>query len=417
MTISVWHNATLSTLCAFSNDSTSVNTDDSDWGLIRDGAIVTKDDLILWVGKYTELPEKFRELDIEINFNDLKGAVVTPGLIDCHTHLVYGGHRAYEFELRLQGASYEEIAKAGGGIRSTVQATRTSSDDTLFESAATRAKILMLEGVTTVEIKSGYGLSLMDEARSLRMARRLGTELPISVLTTCLAAHALPVEFTGRSDDYITEVCNWLPILQEEELIDAVDVFCDNIGFTYVQTQRVFEAAKTLQLPVKLHAEQLSDQDGAALAASYSALSCDHLEHLSAKGIAAMAKSGTVAVLLPGAFYFLRETKLPPVKALIQAGVPIAIATDHNPGSSPTLSPILMLNMACTLFKMTPNQALRGMTVNAAKALGLLDRGQLQIGKRADFAVWKIDHPRELAYWFGHNPCVGRVIGGVKDVI
>lgn len=415
MTTSLWHNATLSTLCDEATTSTltstSITKDDADWGLIRDGAIVTKDDFILWVGKEADLPLNY--LNSISQKHDLKGALLTPGLIDCHTHLVYGGHRAHEFELRLQGASYEEIARAGGGIRSTVEATRTSSDDLLFSGAAVRAQTLMREGVTTLEIKSGYGLSLVDESRCLKVAKRLGDELPISVKTTYLAAHAVPTEFTGRADEYIAEVCRWLPILHSEGLVDAVDAFCDNIGFTYAQTKRVFEAAKNLNLPIKLHAEQLSDQGGASLAASYGALSCDHVEYINDKGIAAMAKAGTVAVLLPGAFYFLRETKLPPVQSLLQAGVPIAIATDHNPGSSPTLSPLLMLNMACTFFKLTPNQAFKGMTVNAAKALGLKDRGLLQAGMRADFAIWQVDHPRELAYWFGHNPCINRVVAGV----
>lgn len=420
MTTILWHNATLSTLCneastsKLAPPSISMSKEDAEWGLIRNGAIITQNDLILWVGKETDLTTQF--LNLVTQKHDLNGALLTPGLIDCHTHLVYGGHRAHEFELRLQGASYEEIARAGGGIRSTVQATRASNDDLLFSNTAARAKALMREGVTTVEIKSGYGLSLVDESRCLRVARRLGIELPISVTTTYLAAHAIPAEFAGRSDEYIDEVCRWLPILHSEGLIDAVDVFCDNIGFSYVQTKRVFDEAKDLNIPIKLHAEQLSDQDGASLAASYGALSCDHLEHLNDKGIAAMAASGTVAVLLPGAYYFLRETKLPPVESLLQAGIPVAIATDHNPGSSPTLSPLLMLNMACTYFKLTPILAFRGMTVNAAKALGLKDRGLLQVGMRADFAIWQTDHPRELAYWFGHNTCITRVVAGVLTV-
>jgi imidazolonepropionase len=414
MTIALWHNATLCTLSKTTTTSEkNISTsDDIDWGLIFNGAILTRDGKILWVGEASTLPAQYLHSIFERH--DLNGALVTPGLIDCHTHLVYGGHRALEFEMRLQGATYEDIARAGGGIRSTVQATRSASDELLFSTASQRAKSLICEGVTTVEIKSGYGLSLLDEARSLRVARKLGEELPLSVQTTYLAAHAVPPEFTDRSDDYIDEVCRWMPLLEAEGLIDAVDAFCDNIGFSTVQAKRIFESAKKLNLPIKLHAEQLSDQDGANLAAAYGALSCDHLEHLSAKGIAAMAKAGTVAVLLPGAFYFLRETKLPPIQALLQAGVPIAIATDHNPGSSPTLSPLLMLNMACTFFKLTPSQAFRGMTINAAKALGLKDRGLLLAGMKADFAVWQVEHPRELSYRFGSNPCLSRVVSGVK---
>jgi imidazolonepropionase len=337
-------------------------------------------------------------------------------LVDCHTHLVYGGQRAREFELRLQGASYEDIARAGGGIRATVAATRSASADLLFSSARERALALMAEGVTTVEIKSGYGLDVWHEARCLRVARRLGAELPLTVRATCLSAHALPAEFEGRADDYIDAVCAWLPALHAEKLVDAVDAFCDHIAFSPAQTRRVFEAARRLGLPVKLHAEQLSDQGGARLAAEFAALSCDHLEHLSDDGVAAMAAAGSVAVLLPGAYYFLRETRLPPLAALRRAGVPIALATDHNPGSSPTLSPLLMLNMACTLFRMTPEEALRGMTVNGARALGLSDRGRLQAGLRADFAVWNLEHPNELSYWFGRNPCVRVVQGGQEHL-
>ena len=380
------------------------------WGWIEDGALLTEGDRIVWVGPDVDLPsapQAQRE-------HDLQGALVTPGLIDAHTHLVYGGDRAPEFELRLQGASYEEIARAGGGIRSTVASTRAASDDALFASAAARARALMAEGVTTLEIKSGYGLSAEHEARCLAVARRIGKELRLSVRTTSLAAHALPPEYAGRADEYIAQACAWLKAQQAAGLVDAVDAFCDTIGFTPAQTERIFQAALALGLPVKLHAEQLSDQGGAALAARYGALSCDHLEHLSADGIAAMRAAGSVAVLLPGAYYFLRETKLPPVQALRDAGVPIAIATDHNPGSSPCLSLLLMLNMACTLFRLRPEEAWRGVTVHAARALGLADRGQLAAGQRADFVIWDAQHPRELAYRFGHNPCLRVICAGLE---
>ncbi len=396
---SLWRHARLATLAG-----------PEPWGWEEAGALVTQGDTILWAGAEAELPPALCE-DLQAE-HDLGGAVVTPGLVDCHTHLVYGGQRAREFELRLQGASYEEIARAGGGIRSTVAATRAADEATLLAGARRRARTLMAEGVTTLEIKSGYGLSLQDEARCLTVARQLGRELPLTVRTTCLAAHALPPEFDGRADDYIDAVCSWLPQLHAQGLVDAVDAFCENIGFTPAQTRRVFEAARALGLPVKLHAEQLSDQGGAALAAEFGALSCDHLEWLSESGIAAMRASGTVAVLLPGAFYFLRETKLPPIAALRAQGVPMAISTDHNPGSSPGLSLQLMVHMASTLFRMTPEEAVRGVTVHAARALGLADRGTLAAGQRADFVVWDLEHPRELAYWFGHNPCRRVVAGG-----
>ncbi len=378
------------------------------WGWIERGAVLADGEHITWVGPESALPAG---LAVDAD-HDLGGALVTPGLVDCHTHLVYGGQRAREFELRLQGATYEAIARAGGGILSTVAATRAADDDSLFATARQRALALMAEGVTTVEVKSGYGLDAHHEARCLRVARRLGQDLPLSVRTTCLSAHALPPEFAGRPDDYIDAVCGWLPALHAEGLVDAVDAFCESIAFNPAQTARVFDAARALGLPVKLHAEQLSDQGGARLAASRGALSCDHLEHLSADGVAALAAAGTVAVLLPGAYYFLRESQLPPVAALRAAGVPIALATDHNPGSSPTLSPLLMLNMACTLFRLTPEEALRGFTAHGARALGLCDRGQLAAGQRADLAVWDLDHPDELSYWFGHQPCRRVVHGG-----
>jgi len=393
----LWRNARLATLA-----------EDTGWGLIDRGALLVEDGELRWVGAEEELPPGV-DLDAE---HDLDGMLVTPGLVDCHTHLVYGGQRAAEFELRLKGTSYEQIARAGGGIVATVTATRSASDAQLFESARERAQALMAEGVTTLEIKSGYGLDAEHEARCLRAARRLGEALPLTVRTTCLSAHAVPPEFAGRADQYIDAACAWLPRLHAEGLVDAVDAFCDRIGFTPAQTRRVFEAACALGLPVKLHAEQLSDQGGAQLAAQFGALSCDHLEYLSEAGVSAMAKSGTVAVLLPGAFYFLGETRLPPVSALRRAGVPIAVATDHNPGSSPTLSPLLMVNMACLLFRLTPEEALRGVTVNGARALGLRDRGRLAAGQRADFVAWRLEHPNELAYWFGRNPCARTVVGG-----
>jgi imidazolonepropionase len=291
-------------------------------------------------------------------------------------------------------------------------ATRAASDEALFASAKARALALMAEGVTTLEIKSGYGLTEHDERRCLMVARTLGVELPVTVKTTYLAAHAIPSEYEGRADDYIEALCGWMPGLQASGLVDTVDAFCEGIGFSNAQTRRVFEAARKLGLPVKLHAEQLSDQGGAALAAEFGALSCDHLEHLSGDGVRAMSAAGAVAVLLPGAFYFLRETKLPPIAALRAARVPIALATDHNPGTSPALSLLLMMNVACTLFKLTPEEALRGVTVSAARALGLTDRGALAIGQRADFAVWDLQHPNELAYWFGRNPCQRVIFGG-----
>jgi len=397
----LWHNARLATL-----------PNDTDWGLLDDGALLMQGERLAWVGRLDELPAQLRaSVVVE---HDLGGALVTPGLVDCHTHLVYGGQRAREFELRLQGASYEEIARAGGGIRSTVAATRSISDAELLSKARQRALALMDEGVTTLEIKSGYGLSLLDESRCLSVARQLGRELPVTVRTTYLAAHAIPPEFDGRADDYITAVCAWMPALHAAGLIDAVDAFCEHIGFTPAQTRRVFVAARALGLPVKLHAEQLSDQDGAALAAEFGALSCDHLEYLSEAGADAMRASGSVAVLLPGAYYFLRETQLPPVAQLRALQVPIALASDHNPGSSPGLSLLLMANMACTLFRMTPLEAVLGITAHGARALGLSDRGRLMPGQRADFAVWDLEHPNELAYWFGRNPCRRVVVGGVE---
>ena len=383
------------------------------WGWIERGAWLC-DTLgrLAWVGDEAALPaEAARAVESE---HELGGLLATPGLIDCHTHLVYAGSRADEFERRLRGASYADIARAGGGIRATVAATRAADDETLFALALGRARTLAREGVTALEIKSGYGLSLHDEARCLRIARRVGHELGLVVRTTCLAAHALPPEFEGRPDAYVEALCGWLPVLQEAGLVDAVDAFCEHVGFSPAQTRRVFEAARALGLPVKLHAEQLSDQGGAALAAGFGALSCDHLEYLGEAGVRALAAAGTVAVLLPGAYHFLGETRRPPVAALRDAGVPIALATDHNPGTSPTLSPLLMMNLACTLFRLTPDEALRGFTVHAARALGLqAGHGSLRPGLRADVALWAAEHPVELACHFGWDPGRGSLVGGV----
>jgi imidazolonepropionase len=337
---------------------------------------------------------------------DGDGGWITPGLIDCHTHLVYGGSRAHEFELRLQGATYEEIARQGGGIRSTVTATRKADENSLFKQSSLRLASLLREGVITVEIKSGYGLDLETELRMLRVARRLGESYPVTVVPTFLGAHALPPEYEGQSDRYVDFVCNEvIPQVAAQHLAVAVDAFCEGIGFSPEQTERVFKAAKKFGLAIKLHAEQLSDLQGAALAARYGALSADHLEYVSEEGVKAMADSGTVAVLLPGAFYFLRETKVPPIDLLRRHAVPMALSTDCNPGSSPVVSLLLILNMACTLFRLTPEEALAGITRNGARALGLLDTiGTLEEGKDADFVVWDIAEPAELAYHIGANP-------------
>lgn len=398
---------------------TMVPTDGHDpWGLVDDGAVLLEDGRLAAVGPRRDVQAVARAragADVPVRAVDLDGALLGPGLVDAHTHLVYAGDRAAEFERRLHGDSYEAIARDGGGIRSTVAATRAADDRTLFRLAAVRARALMAEGVTTLEVKSGYGLTEAHEARCLAVARRLAEELPVSVRTTSLGAHALPPEFAGRPDAYIDAVCAWLPAQAKAGLVDAVDVFCEGIGFTPSQTERVFRAARDLGLPVKLHAEQLSNLEGAALAARHGALSADHLEHLSDVGIAAMRDAGTVAVLLPGAFYVLRETRLPPVAALRAAGVPMALATDHNPGTSPALSLLLMLHMGCTLFRLTPEEAFAGVTVHAARALGLHDRGRLAPGQRADLAAWDLGHPRELAWQFGRNPCIARWHAGVPD--
>jgi imidazolonepropionase len=339
--------------------------------------------------------------------------LVTPGLIDCHTHLVFGGDRAHEFDLRLNGSSYEDIARAGGGIVASVNATRAASEEQLFAQSLPRAQALRADGVTTLEIKSGYGLDLDSERRMLRVARRIGRELGVSVRTSFLGLHALPPEYRDRRDAYVSLVCDTLlPALAAEGLVDAVDAFCESIGFSREETRRLFERAKQLGLPVKLHAEQLSDLDGAALVAEYGGLSADHLEHLGEAGIRAMAAAGTVAVLLPGAFYALRETKRPPIDLLRQHGVPMAIATDCNPGTSPLLSLRLAAGMACTLFRLTPEEALRGVTVNAARALGLHDRGTLAPGQRADLVIWNVKQPAALCYWIGGALVRTVLVGG-----
>ncbi|MEN2975537.1 imidazolonepropionase [Tistrella bauzanensis] len=382
------------------------------YGAIGDAAVAVKGDRIAWVGALCDLPDLPARLAAEVI--DGRGAWMTPGLIDCHTHLVYGGSRALEFEARLNGASYEDIARAGGGILSTVTATRGADEERLAAMALPRLDALLAEGVTTIEIKSGYGLETDTELRMLRTARRLGWMRPVDVRTTLLGAHALPPEFADDAEAYVDLVCDeMIPAAVAEGLADAVDAFCERIGFTADQTRRVFEAARRHGLPVKLHAEQLSDQKGALLAAGFGALSADHLEYVDDDGIAAMAASGTVAVLLPGAFYMLRETQLPPVAALRAAGVPIAISTDCNPGTSPVTSLLLMLNMACTLFRLTPEEALAGVTRVAARALGLADRGQIREGMRADLALWRIEAPAALSYMAGFNPCTGVVRAGV----
>jgi imidazolonepropionase len=383
----------------------------SGYGEIEDAAIAVSNGRIAWLGPRADLP---RGLQAAVT-HDGNGGWLTPGLIDCHTHLVWAGSRAQEFEQRLQGASYTDIAAQGGGILATVHATRAASEQALFAQSAQRLRTLLDEGVTSVEIKSGYGLDLASERRCLAVARRLGREHRVHVATTFLGAHAVPTEYAGRADTYIAMLATeMLPALHAEHLVDAVDGYCEPLAFTPAQLRRLFAAARALGLPVKLHAEQLSDSGGAALAAEVGALSADHLEYVNDAGLAAMAQAGTVAVLLPGAYYALRETRAPPVAAMRRLGIPMAVATDCNPGTSPCASPLLMLNMACTLFGLTPEEALAGVTRVAARALGLhADRGRLAVGLRADFALWDIDHPRELAYWIGGRSCSGRVVDGV----
>ena len=383
------------------------------YGAIRDGAIGITAGRIEWVGPRDDLSATPESLATEVL--DAERAWVTPGLVDCHTHLVYGGNRAAEFEMRLNGASYEEIARAGGGIVSTVLTTRDASDNELATSASGRLKTLLSEGVTTVEIKSGYGLDLATELRMLRIARLLGDTAPVTVKTTFLGAHAVPAEFKGRADAYIDFVVNEvLPAVASAGLADAVDCFCENIGFTPEQTMRVFDAAKALGLPVKLHADQRTDTGGAALAAKYGALSADHIEYSNEAGIAAMAAAGTVGVLLPGAYYFLREDHLPDIAAMRRHGLDMALATDSNPGSSPLVSILLALNFGCTIFRLTPEEALAGITRNGAKALGMgTTHGTIEAGKVADLVLWKVDAPAELAYAMGANPCLRVLKSGV----
>lgn len=389
----LWINANLVTLTG------------DDYGLLGPGALAVKNGKIVWLGAMHDLPLQAAEAVHKVY--DVRGRCLTPGFIDCHTHLVYAGNRAGEFEQRLNGMSYEAIAKAGGGIRSTVTAVRSASREQLLSESFERAKAMLLQGVTTVEIKSGYGLDLASELKMLQVAKAIGDRLPLTVCPTFLGAHALPVEYEGRADDYITLICEEiLPAIIERNLATAVDAFCETIGFSVEQVERVFKVARSAGLNVKLHAEQLSDLSGAELAARYQALSADHLEYVSERGVDAMAKAGVVAVLLPGAYYFLRETKKPPFDWLKQYRVPIALATDCNPGSSPTTSLLLMLNMACTLWQMTPLEALQGVTMNAAQALGLSEsHGSLALGKQADLVEWDVAHPCELAYQFGSNPC------------
>jgi imidazolonepropionase len=384
---------------------------DAPYGLIKDAAIAVMDGVIEWVGPAASLPDMYISLDR----TSLGGRLVTPGLIDCHTHIVHGGDRTVEFEMRLNGASYEEVARAGGGIVSTVTATRNATEDQLLQDALRRVDVLIAEGVTTIEIKSGYGLDTETELRMLRVARAVMANRPIRVKTTFLGAHATPAEYEGRDDVYIDEVC--VPALRAahaEGLVDVVDGFCEGIAFDTTQIARVFDVAVELGLPVKLHAEQLSNLGGAKLAARYSALSADHIEYLDEDGVKALADAGTTAVILPGAFYTIRETQAPPIALLRKHGVPMAIATDVNPGSSPLNSLLLALNMGCTLFRMTPEEVLRGTTQNAAHALGLKDVGIIKAGMRAELAVWDIKHPAELAYRIGFNPLHTRIFGATS---
>ena len=378
------------------------------YGLIDRAAIALKAGRIAWVGAADEVPSEFSGYAK----TSYQRRLVTPGLIDCHTHVVFGGNRAAEFEMRLNGASYEEVARAGGGIISTVKSTRAATEAELIASALPRVDAMIAEGVCVIEVKSGYGLDTETELRMLRAARAIATQRPVRIITTFLGAHAVPPEYKNRADAYIDEVC--IPALRAahaEGLVDAVDGFCEGIAFSPAQIVRVFDVAKELGLPVKLHAEQLSNLGGAKLAASYGALSADHIEYLDEEGVVALAKAGTTAVILPGAFYTLREKQMPPFEALRRHGGPMALSTDCNPGSSPMTSLLLAMNMGCTLFRMTPEEALRGVTVNAARALGLKDCGTIAVGQRADLAIWNIEHPAELAYRIGFNPLHSRLYG------
>jgi imidazolonepropionase len=383
---------------------------DLSYGLVEGAAIVVNQAHIAWLGSQNNIPPEYAGLPR----TSLGNRLVTPGLIDCHTHVVFGGNRAAEFEMRLSGASYEEVARAGGGIVSTVSATRGASEDALIASALPRIDAMLAEGICVIEVKSGYGLDIETELKMLRAARAIAHLRPVRILTTFLGAHAVPPEYKGKPDAYIDDVC--IPALHKahaENLVDAVDGFCEGIAFSPAQIARVFDVAKSLNLRVKLHAEQLSNLGGAKLAASYGALSADHIEYLDEEGVIALAKVGTTAVILPGAFYTLREKQVPPIDLLRRHNVPVAVATDCNPGSSPMTSLLLAMNMACTLFRMTPLEALRGATVNAARALGLKDCGTIAVSKRADLAIWNVDHPAELAYRIGFNPLYARLFGGL----
>ncbi len=374
------------------------------YGEILDGALGVREGRIAWIGAAAALSDDLRASAVEVR--SASGAWMTPGLVDCHTHLVYGGDRSAEFEARLSGSTYEEISRAGGGILSTVRATADATDDELVERAVRRAQVLVAEGVSTIEIKSGYGLDVESEIRMLRLARAVGDRIPASVQTTLLAAHALPPEYAARRDEYVELICSTLiPEVASLGLADAVDTFCEGIAFTAEECARIFEAAALHGLPVRLHADQLSNSGGAALLARHKGRSADHLEYCSEEGVCALAEAGAVAVLLPGAFQFLGETRVPPVESFRREGVPMAVATDSNPGSSPLTSILQAMGLACTLFGMTPAEALQGVTKNAAQALGLDgDRGTLEVGKRADLALWDIQYPRELSYWMGFNP-------------
>ena len=393
----------------FKNATIATMTNQGSYGLIECGALYIRDGKIDWVGKVSEIPSEFLHSKSE----DLDGRLVTPGLIDCHTHIVYGGNRSVEFEMRLNGASYEDVARAGGGIISTVSDTRLSSIEDLVKDSLPRVDQLISEGVTLIEVKSGYGLDRETELKMLKAARQIQSERPIRVVTTFLGAHAVPPEYKDCPDTYIDTIC--IPTLHDankEGLVDSVDAFCENIAFDIDQVERVFQSAKKMGLPVKVHSEQLSHMGGTKLAADYGALSADHIEYANAQDAKALSIAGTVAVLLPGAFYTLRETQLPPLLDLRNEKVPIAIATDCNPGSSPLTSILLTMNMACTLFQMTPQETLAGVTKNAAKALGKKDSGTIEIGNRADLCIWDVKHPAELSYRIGFNPLHRRIFGG-----